>query len=155
MKQLLRKLRGIVGTGLTWAVGFGVAYVGLFAGFGFPYGNLFEAGVNGVILGFCAGGSFATILSIAERRRTLDQLSVRRVAAWGAIGGMALLLLFTPLVFGSGRPIGDVLTSYLVQLSFMGILGAGFSTGSVALARRGDLDLLEGEDTERLSLDGG
>jgi hypothetical protein len=59
---------------------------------------------------------------------------------------MALLLLFTPVVFGYGRPFSEILTSYLVQLSFMGVLGAGFATGSVALARREDGRLLESED---------
>lgn len=61
-----------------------------------------------------------------------------------------------------GEPSGSLpiksrfqICSYLVQLSFMGILGAGFSTGSVALAKRGDSGLLEGKDAERLSLGGG
>lgn len=155
MRGFLRKLRGVLGTGLTWAVGWGVAFSGLFATFGFPYGGLLEAGVNGVILGFVGGGVFGTLLSIAERHRTLDQLSLRRVAVWGGIGGMALLLLFTPVVLGSSRPFTDVITSYLVQLSFMGVLGSGFASGSVALARKGDaalppekeLDLLQvGDD---------
>ena len=155
MGSFFRRLRGIVGTGLTWAVGWGVAFAGLFATLGFPYGGLVEAAVNGIILGFSAGGSFAIILSIAERRRTLQELSLRRVGVWGGIGGMTLLLLFTPAVFNYGRPFGEILTSYLVQLSFMGILGAGFAAGSVALARKEDERFLESMDPAPPALEEG
>lgn len=155
MKGFLRRLRGIIGTGFTWAVGWGAAFTGLRALFGFPYDNLLEAALNGSILGLAAGGSFAVILSIAERRRTLDQLSLRRVAAWGGVGGMALLLLLTPVVFASGLPLVELLTLYLTLLALNASLGAGFATGSVALAQRDDMKMLEGKDLDELRVEGG
>lgn len=154
MKNILRRLRGVLGTGVTWAVGWGVAFAGLRIGLGFPYGNLLEAAVNGMILGFIGGSSFAVILSIAEHRRTLDQLSLRRVALWGGVGGMALLLCFSPMVFGAGPLLGKMLPSYLVQLALHGLLGAGFASGSVALARRPDPKLIDGEHDPQPRLGG-
>jgi hypothetical protein len=111
---------------------------------GNPLSNLVGVAFNGAVLGLVAGGSFAAILSIVERRRTLGQLSLWRIGLWGGIGGIALLLFFAPRLFGAEIPLHLVLTSYLVPLALNGLLGAGFATGSVALARRGDTKLIEG-----------
>jgi hypothetical protein len=130
VKRLLRRVRGIIGTGVTWAL----AWVGLGAGIGaltgFPLGFLFRMAMNNAVAGFLAGASFAVILSIAERHHTLEDLSLRRVALWGASGGA--LLSFLPLAFGI--PIAYLLGPLVINVC----IGAGMATGSVALARRGD-----------------
>ncbi len=107
----------------------------------------------GMSIGFTAGISFAVILSIAERRKTLDQLSLRRVALWGGIGGMALMLFAMALKIGAGESqFGQVLTFYLPVLVFNGLIGAGFASVSVALARQAEAKLTEGDDS-RLMLE--
>jgi hypothetical protein len=153
MKGLLRKLRGIVGTGLTWAVGWGALFGGMFAILGSPLGAVLEATMGGAFLGAFAGGSFAVILSIAEGRRTLRELSLRRVAIWGGIGGMALILAVSPLtlarIIAAGLPLSTMLT-LLIPLGISGILGASFASGSVALARRADSDAIGEEEMAAL-----
>ena len=147
MTGLLRRIRGIIKTGLTWAVGWG-AGLGLLQivvsiGAGYPL-TLLGSIVGGAMSGFIAGASFATILSITERHRTLDQLSLKRVALWGSIGGAGLFLLVVPQMLSAGMPLGMLITAYLGPTLIAGLLGAGSAAGSVALARRGDESLIEG-----------
>jgi len=94
--------------------------------------------------GFIMGGAFAGILSMTERHRKLEDLSFRRVALWGSFGGLALLGVVS-LVYGPPN-----LVSWLV-ITF---LSAGFASGSVALAQRGDASLIEGEEEPLPALEG-
>jgi len=154
MKGFLRRLRGIIGTGITWAVGWAGGYSVVSVVIGAPLSGLGAVALAGAIFGFIAGGSFAVILSITERRRAFDQLSLWRVAVWGGLGGMALPLFFAPRLIGAGFPLHLLLTTYLIPLAVSGLMGAGFATGSVALARRADTKLIEGEDDSTLMLEG-
>jgi hypothetical protein len=140
MKQFLRRLRGIIGTGLTWALAWA------------PLGALFVAftvdrtplaryvvfgAINGAIQGFLVGGSFAAVLSMVERRKRLEDLSLGRVAAWGALGGLLLGVPFS-LFFGTPLVSADAALTYF--------LAAGSASGTVALARRGERNLIEADD---------
>jgi len=147
MKQFLRRLRGIIGTGLTWAAGFvGISVVQfpLFTLFGVPWAAFPKLATQWAILGFATGGVFAGILSLTERRRTLEDLSLRRIALWGAVGG---LVITSGLGFFAGIPPWW----FFVEIS---LLSAGFSSGSVAIARHGDTKLIEGEDEPLPALEG-
>jgi hypothetical protein len=148
MNNLLRKLRGIAGTAATWAAGWGALFGALWAGFGAPLAVVAQGVMAGGFLGACAGASFATILSIAERQRTLQQLSLKRVALWGGLGGVALLLALSPLriigLLSIGAPL-RVIFSLLVPMGISGILGTVFATGSVVIARRDDRKQIEAE----------
>jgi len=158
MKGFLRKLRGIIGTGLTWAAGWGALFGVAWLARGFPLGMAVEAVLGGAFLGAFAGGSFAVILSLAERRRTLQELSVPRVAIWGGIGGVALLLVMSPLALSrllhAGVPLAAMI-SLLTPMAISGILGAGFAAGSVALAKRQETKEITGGEVEGRSLPGG
>ena len=147
MNRLLKRIRGIVGTGVTWAlawVGLG-AVVGALVGY--PVGFLFRIALSNSVSGFLAGSAFAAILSVAERKRTLEGLSLKRVALWGAIGGG--LLSFLPMAYGV--PLAYLLGPLLIN----GGIGAGMAAGSVALARRAeDRRLLRGAGDPLLSLEG-
>lgn len=86
--------------------------------------------------GALSGAIFAVVLAIAERRHTLAELSLARVAAWGAIGSLALPGAFT---------IADVMQTtfpyaqwrfVLIVLGIAAALGAGCAAGTLALARR-------------------
>ena len=151
MGKFLRRLRGIFGTGLTWAVGWAAFTVGTNLLFGIPLRFVGLLAVSGVVRGFIAGGAFAVILSFAERHHTLEDLSLRRVGLWGGIGGSLLLVATLPFVLSLGIP----LVPRLVGLTTSALLGAGFASGSVALARRGEPRLLDGGQDPLVKIEGG
>ena len=129
MRKWLRRIRGAIGMGLTWAVawfGAGLVLLGI-VGFGaadvpFP---LFFA-----LLGFLAGVTFSGVLGIVEGRRRFDQMSLPRFAAWGAIGG---LLLSGAFAWAAGLGGGFLVLGPVFALS-----GACCAAGSLALARRAE-----------------
>jgi hypothetical protein len=88
----------------------------------------------GAYPGFLSGVIFSAVLAIAARRRRLDELSLVRVGAWGALAGF--LLGMVPFVVGeptSERPL------WLLGIVFVGsttLLGAVSAAGSLAIARR-------------------
>jgi hypothetical protein len=154
MKGFLRRLRGIIGTGLTWAVGWAglwCAYFLVLAGLGlvgegvmsfpvFLVTTIFIAG-----WGFIAGGLFGLGLSILERHKKLEDLSLWRVALWGGLGGSLLTVVFNLTRVGYVH-WPAVLTFFLIS--------AGLSSGTVALARRADTKLIEGEEESLPALEG-
>lgn len=142
MNKLLRKLRGVLGTGLTWAVGWAAVSVGLSLLGGVPFRFMGQVALSGLFQGFIGGSGFAVILSIAERRHTLKELSLGRVALWGGIGGMFVLFPAVLFLLPTSIPMGSLLVPMVVD----GLMGAGFAAGSVALARQADTDLIEGGD---------
>ncbi len=86
MRKLLRRLRGAVGVGLTWALGWGLvgALLGLvqlpgWVGFG-------HASFLGfALVGLLSGGAFSVALEIAGFRRTFDEMSLPLFAVGGAL----------------------------------------------------------------------
>jgi hypothetical protein len=138
LRKVLRRLRGVAGTGLTWAVGWAGLVTGIVALFGVDLGILPRVALYQAIGGFFAGTGFALVLSIAERRHTLEELSLLRVAAWGAIGGLLAHGVVGLLVFGT-----DLLW---LDVAITGVLAGSFATGSVALARREDPKLIGGDE---------
>lgn len=147
MNRLLKRVRGVLGTAFTWAL----AWVGLGAGLGalagYPLSFLFRMALNSSAAGFVAGASFAVILSVAERNNSLEDLSLRRVAIWGAVGG--LLVSVIPMAFGV--PLPYLLGPLVINVG----IGAGMASGSVVLARRaGDRRFIPGVNDPLLSLEG-
>lgn len=127
MGKWLRRIRGAIGMGLTWAVAWFTAGMALLLVVGvgaadvpFP---LFFA-----LLGFLAGVTFSGILGIVEGRRRFDQMSLPRFAVWGGVGG---LLLSGILVLAAGLG-GEAL---LGLGAIFALSGAGCAAGSLALAR--------------------
>ena len=141
MTQLIRRLRGALGIGVTWGVLW--AAIGLVLGvtvgvvrpevIGPGEGPGKVAAVLGFV-GFLSGLGFAGLFSLAERRRTIQELSLGRVALWGLLGAAAI-----PLLTGADASVGFI----------TGPMGAVFAATFVATARRGALrgakpvDLLE------------
>jgi multisubunit Na+/H+ antiporter MnhB subunit len=144
MKGLLRRLRGIIGMGVTWAVGL----AGLFTLAGLVFGGTFVPGLafTGGFVGLVAGGAFAVILSIAERRQRLRDLSLWRMALWGGVGG-AIVAGATNLIAGSGGLIWPFVGS-------VAFIGAVASTGTVAVAKRAERKLIGDGDDSVSSLEG-
>mgnify|MGYP001205398460 CR=1 FL=1 len=137
MMRLLRLLRGAVGMGLTWAWAW--------FGAGMILNLIVGPGVDDVprpirfgMLGFLSGVAFSGVLGAIAGRRRLDQMSLGRFAAWGAIGG---LLLSVMLVVTAG-PGGES----LLLLPVFALAGAGSAAGTLALARKAEApSLLEGD----------
>ncbi|MFQ5680217.1 MAG: hypothetical protein ACE5HP_12270 [Gemmatimonadota bacterium] len=133
MKRWLRRLRGAVGMGLTWAMawfgaGMILLVVGVRADVPFPIG--FGA------LGFLAGVTFSGVLGIVEGRRGFDQMSLPRFATWGGVGGLLLSVLF---VLGVALAGDTTLPGHLVFLGpLFAVAGAGSAAGSLALARKAE-----------------
>ena len=142
MKGFLRRLRGVITTGLLWAVG-SVAFFSVFEVLGGRTDSLLIAIPFYAGFGFIMGGAFAGILSLAERHRRLEDLSLWRVALWGALGGLVFLGVGTLAI----RP--PELVSWLI----LPILTSGLGSGSVAIAKRAKTKLIEGEEDPRLSLE--
>ena len=162
MKKWLKRIRGALGMGLTWAAAWAFVGTGLMVvwglvgmltgGLGGPTGwNLlldlvFFAGFF-ALGGFVVGAGFSVALGIAEGRRRFDEMSVPRFASWGAVGGLFLSL--TPLSSGQGSVLEHVLF-----VGVLALMGAGSAAGSLALARRADdRELLEdGADVADIGL---
>ena len=139
MKKLLRRIRGGVGMGLTWAAGW-IGILTIFAsviefriGFAWPptLGHLLANSARFGAMGFIGGAAFSGALGIAEGRRRFDEMSLPRFAGWGAVGGFLVGAL---LVTSNGLGLGELLSTGV----FCALLGAGSAAGSLALARRAD-----------------
>jgi peptidoglycan/LPS O-acetylase OafA/YrhL len=136
VKKWLRRIRGAVGMGLTWAVVWGAAAVliGLLVD---PDGSMDEMWVAiGAYPGFLGGVVFSAVLAIAARRRRLDELSLSRVAAWGA--GAGLLVGAIPFVLGDPNTEMPVWLLAGVVIGSITLLSAASAAGSLALARTGE-----------------
>jgi len=144
MKQGLRRIRGAIGMGLTWAAAWGVAGTITMLGILLVTGSRPDAPfplLSGAF-GFVAGVVFSGVLGLVEGRRRFDQMSLPRFAAWGAAGGFLLSSTFVLAVSLTGDP------SFLWNLAIVGpvfaVAAAGSAAGSLALARRArDRELFE------------
>jgi hypothetical protein len=139
MKELLRRVRGAVGMGLTWAAGWG--FVGGMIELiwnlwpGFPLGPVVDIWpIVLAIPGFLGGVVFSVVLRIAAGRRRFDELSLLRFGAWGAAAGLLLGGLLFAMGFGSGEPLW---LRIAVLAGPTTLLGAVSATGTLALARMG------------------
>jgi hypothetical protein len=154
----LKRIRGAIGTGLTWAAGWALA--GLMIGAtslllpGLPWDSFFEvfdAPLPALAVpGFFGGVLFSIVLGIAGRRRQFAELSVPRFAAWGAVGGLLLSLLPNALFavgLATPGPGVDLWKSTAVIAGPFILLSAGSAAASLMLARKaGDRQSLDAGD---------
>jgi hypothetical protein len=144
MTKWLRRIRGAIGTGLTWAVAWGGAGTIVMLGFLLRTGSRPDAPFPLVfgVFGFVAGVIFSGVLGLVEGRRRFDQMSLPRFAAWGAAGGFLLAAAFVLAVSLTGDPA--FLWNLVVVGPLFAVAAAGSAAGSLALARRAqDPGLLE------------
>lgn len=158
MKKWLRRIRGAIGMGLTWAVGWALTGLAIgVASLALPFlpwhlfFEIFDAPLPALAVpGFFGGLFYSIVLGIAGRRRRFDELSLPRVAAWGAIGGLMLAMFPSFLVLvglaSLGRPDASLLQlTAIVAAPFM-LAGAASSTGSLLLARKAEREALGAGD---------
>ena len=129
MRKWLRRVRGAIGMGLTWAgAWFGAGMLLLLvvgpdaADVPFPVGS--------GMFGFLAGTTFSTILGIMEGRRRFDEMSVPRFAGLGAFAG----LLFS-MTLGAALGLAEEL---LVLGPAVTLAGAVSAAGTLALAKKAE-----------------
>ena len=139
MKRWLKRIRGAVGMGLTWAtawfgVGALIEVVTMVLGISSAIAVL-ELAAAFAIMGFIGGAVFSVVLGIAEGRRRFDEMSLPRFAGWGAVGGLLTMALV--LAVSASAP-GVTLPFVLVAGVVGALMGAGSAAGSLALARRAD-----------------
>ena len=127
MAAWLRRIRGAIGMGVTWAAAWSA--VGLVPRWvlGFNADAPFPL-VFGV-LGFFAGITFSVLLLLTKGRRRFDQMSLPRFAGWGALGGLLLSAAFAK---AASLEWGDMLA---IAPTFAAAC-ALCASGSLAIAKR-------------------
>jgi hypothetical protein len=144
---ILRKLRGAIGTALTWAVVWALGGFALFTTIFMLSSGLtaFWAGAIPVtimagISGFIGGTMFSLVLGTIHRRRRLEELSPLRMGLWGGLAGLIvpMALLWVAASVGIGLQLG-ALVSLIVACGGLGATTAG---GTVKLAQwsQGELE---------------
>ena len=147
MSRLVRRLRGLLGVGLTWGAFWSVigAGIGLVLGVVAPdaWGltdRVFDWTIGMGLYGLVSGVGFGGLLSLREGRRTIFDLSLRRTAILGVLGSAAVPLLFGALgTFEVGTTTAEVVGAILVT----GVLGGTFAPAAIAIARRAELRAIE------------
>jgi len=158
MRKWMRRLRGAIKMGITWAIGWVPigTVTGLLTGlvFGFPLmGIAVNYSVMFGVLGFLGGSIFSTVVSIADGKRRFDELALPRFATWGGLGGFIL----GTFAVGIGLVGLNVSALGVGVVGVMTLLGAGSATGTLALARVAESAALleEGDKVREVGLDAG
>lgn len=133
MRKWLRRIRGAIGIGLTWAVTwFSAGMVWRFV-VGFGPGDIPFPIIFGV-LGFLTGTTFSGVLGAVEGRRRFDEMSVPRFAALGAVAGLLFWVTFSLVGLGG---------EFLLLGPVIALAGAVSAAGTLALARKAEGELLD------------
>lgn len=131
--RLLRLLRGAIGMGLTWALGWAGAGMLVRTIFGPGTGDL-PLPIRFAMFGFLSGVTFSGVLTLVAGRRRFDEMSVGRFAGLGAAGGLLLFGLLAATAGPGGEP--------LWQIPVFVLTGAVSAAGTLMLARAGEARLL-------------
>ena len=135
MKKWLRRIRDSVAMGLTWATVWAVlsVLIGTITEFlsGYPVETVVDNFMALAMPGFLGGVIFSTVLWFTEGGRRFDELSLPRLAAWGAVVG----LLLGALAFALGTPKSPVWLTVIVLITSSTVLSTVSAVGSAPLFR--------------------
>jgi hypothetical protein len=149
MPRWLRVIRGMIGTGLTFAAGVGVVslllgLVGLVLGEVSP-GDFGMVGKFSVVA-FLVGVGFSGVLAITARGRPFEKISLRYVTTLGAGGGLLYFLFIASMNgFRSWSPLNAI-----GNLVILTLLGSGSAAVTLLVARRAVAALNSGEESRSL-----
>jgi hypothetical protein len=149
---VLRRIRGLLGIAVVWGAaisavgtafiltGFATGWISPIPGTGWTRWITVLAGVaaRDFLGGTAAGAAFAMLLTGAERRRTIENLSLRRVGAWGFLAA-ALPTSIVAVVSGAIIPPATLVAGTIAT----GVLGAGLGVAMVRVARRPSVALAD------------
>jgi hypothetical protein len=132
----LRRLRGAIGMGVTWAIG------GALVGGVMEFIANFVPGLNVVDMwiplfampGAVCGAVFSLVLGIAARSRKFEELSPAQFGVWGAVGG--LIVSTAGLAAGLGGAVVSG-TGLAIIVGAPALFSAVMASGIMAIARRG------------------
>ena len=137
MRAFLRKCRAILGVAFTWGTVWGTVFALIALAVGVIDPDSIDPGETplriaglGAVFGVVSGIVFGALLSVAERRKTLRELSLVRVALWGAVA-TAVFPLVTPVdnrILIIVCPIGAALAVGLVAVAKRGAVAAPHET---------------------------
>lgn len=128
MSKWVRRIRGAIGMGLTWAAAWFAAGMAILLVVGPDAADVpFPLGF--ALLGFLSGVTFSGVLGVIEGRRRFEEMSLPRFALWGGVGGVVFSTIFV-LVAGLGG-----LPAMLGLGVVFGLSGATCAAGTLALAR--------------------
>jgi len=136
VRQGSARIRAAIGIGVTWAAAWGAAGSIVALGFLLTTGSRPDAPfpILASVFGFVGGLLFSGVLCVVERGHSVDQMSLPRFAAWGAVVGLVMSAVFVLAVGLPGDP------AFLWNLAGLGpvcaVAGAGSAAGSLALARK-------------------
>lgn len=133
MKRWARRARSTIVLGVLWALAW--APIGVLIGLVVDAdGSMDEPWpLVGAYPGFLGGVIFAIVLGIVGRRHRLDELSMPKVAGWGAAAGLMVGLI--PFAIGTPAPGLPRWLPVLVIVAIT-VMSALSAAGSLALARR-------------------
>ncbi len=135
MKKWLRRIRGALGMGLTWAVVWAIVGGGVMEGIVDPDGKILDMWPQTLAIpGFFSGVVFSALLRVAEGRRRFDELSLPRFGALGAATGLLLGALAIAAGLASDVPLW---LRAAVIIGPVTVLSAVSASGTLALARMG------------------
>lgn len=120
MKKWMSGIRGAVLMIMLWIIGWGLGFGGIMELID-PDGKIQDVWPTLLAVpGFIGGIVFSALLLIAERGRSFDEVSLVRIALWGAVTGVLLGVLTIPAEVGDVSP------------GAAGMIGIGAVLGTVA-----------------------
>lgn len=152
MPRWMRIARGMIGTGLTFAVGVGL-FTGIVAGIawlahGISSYMLIKVTARISVVAFLLGVGFSGILAAIGRGRQFNKLSLRLVAGLGAGAGAIYFGLISLNGVGVWTPRAAVGNFVLLT-----VMGAASAVATLLIARRAQSALGAGHETP--SIDAG
>ncbi len=141
----MHRLRGILGTAITWAIVW--LPVGLVVALFLTGPDCLYCNPNwrlyfvlfGALWGGVSGAAFAVVLMLTERRRTFADLTLARTAMWGAVGAAAVpgvLMIWGLLRYGTRSSLVTDVQFTAITLTICAALGAACAAATLRIARR-------------------
>ena len=149
MPRWLRVIRGMIGTGLTFAAGVGgvASIIGLLVWLSdeITGRELMEIVGKFSVVAFLLGVAFSGVLAITARVRQFNKLSLRLVGALGAGAGL-LYWVFLALNGGRNWSARNAIGNFVLLI----LMGAGSAAATLMIARRAGSALQSGDEFHSL-----
>jgi hypothetical protein len=152
MPRWLRVIRGMIGTGLAFAIG-GPVIVSIIGALFMVFGNASLSSVvftaaRASVVSFVIGVVFSGILALASRARLFEKLSL---TLFTALGGGVGLLAWTAMGLSGAFTAWNFETG-LVNLILLTGIGTGAAAATLLVARKAGAKTALGADEEHLEL---
>jgi len=131
MKKWFSGIRGTVVMILLWTVGWGLGFGGLIELFVDPSGDIVDIWPTAMAIpGFIGGVVLSALLRIAEGRRSFDEVSLARFAAWGVVTSLVIGVIAIATGVASAVSLAAA-----AMIGITAVLGAVAAIGSAVFFR--------------------